>query len=339
MIGAQWAELSVATMEKFHIDVFASASGSVTFRLICAGDAEAINQTKQTLNLVGGQWNSFDFDLADFNAAHNWTRLFQYAIEGYQAGGLVGEHISVDNMYFYRTSALVDNEAPTALTGSQASATYFSVTLALSAEDNSGAVLYDVLNGELIVAQGGGASGATVNVTVPSLTPNTAYTFSVVAKDEAGNLSEPIQVAAQTLAGAPAPAPRPNFLNKEAVAVFCDELDGNPAINIGGWGQSTVAAVAQLAAGDNVFYCTNMNYLGWELAPSVNADEMEYVHVDFYATEMTSVQLTPISPGHEGVYTVQLTPNAWTSVDVPLSAYDGKSIEWSNIFQFKFMEQ
>ena len=52
MIGAQMAETSVATMEKFHIDVFASASGSVTFRLICAGDEEAINQTKQTLQLV-----------------------------------------------------------------------------------------------------------------------------------------------------------------------------------------------------------------------------------------------------------------------------------------------
>ena len=101
MIGVQFSETSVAMMEKFHIDVFASVSGSLTIRLICAGDPDALNDTKQTLNLTGGQWNSFDFKLSDFNAAHNWSRLFQYAIEGYKAGGLVGEHISVDNIYCY----------------------------------------------------------------------------------------------------------------------------------------------------------------------------------------------------------------------------------------------
>lgn len=110
MIGVQFSEISVADMEKFHIDVFASVSGSLTIRLICAGDPDAINDTKQTLNLTGGQWNSFDFKLSDFNAAHNWSRLFQYAIEGYKAGGLVGEHISVDNIYCY-TSAIEGLEA------------------------------------------------------------------------------------------------------------------------------------------------------------------------------------------------------------------------------------
>ena len=81
-----------------------------------------------------------------------------------------------------------------------------------------------------------------------------------------------------------------------------------------------------------------MNYLGWELAPAVDATDMEYLHVDFYATDMTTVQVTPISPGKEGIATVTLNAGAWTSADIPLSTYAAANIEWKNIFQFKFME-
>ncbi len=335
MIGAQMAETSVATMEKFHIDVFASASGSVTFRLICAGDAEAINQTKQTLELVGGQWNSFDFDLSDFNASHNWTRFFQYAIEAYQAGGLVGEHICVDNMYFYRTTELVDTEAPTGVSASVLSYSYFGAMLSAKASDNSGAVLFEVKNGEEIVGTAGGASGADITIVVSGLLPNTEYNLAVVAKDDAGNMAEAIQVAATT-AVAPAPAPKPGFTGKSAVAVFCDELDGGPAIAIGGWGQSTVVTNGELAAGDHVQYLSNFNYLGWELAPAVNATGMEYLHLDIYSTSMTSVKVTPISPGHEQVIEKSLTSGEWTSLDIALSEYAAADIEWNNVFQFKF---
>lgn len=336
MIGAQFAELSVATMEKLHIDVYASASGSITFRLITAGDSDATNATKKTLNLEGEKWNSFDFDLADFGE-HNWTRLFQFAIEGYQAGGLVGEHIAVDNIYLYRETPLVDSEAPTNVTASKASESYFSVVLAVSAEDNSGAVSYTVKNGEQELATAGGASGATVNVNVPNLKPNTEYTLSVIAKDEAGNAAEAVSVTAKTLA-APAAAPVPDFSGLEAVPVFCDALENNPVIEIGQWGQTTMAQVVQLAENDHAFFGTNFNYLGWELTPAVNAENMEYLHADFYATDMTSISVTPISPGKEGVKVVELTANAWTSVDIPLSSYDGKEIVWENIFQFKFFD-
>ena len=335
MIGAQMAETSVATMEKFHIDVFASASGSVTFRLICAGDAEAVNQTKQTLNLVGGKWNSFDFDLADFSADHNWTRFFQYAIDAYQAGGLVGEHISVDNMYFYRTTELVDTEAPKNVKGEVAEVGYFSVTLALSAEDNSGAVSFVVMDGDKEVANGGGASGAKVNVVVNGLQANADYSFAIIAKDEKGNAAEAISVVAKTQA-APAPAPKPSFSGKSAVAIFCDELDGGPAIAIGGWGQSTIVTNGELAAGDHVQYMSNFNYLGWELTPAVNATDMEYLHLDIYSMSMTSIMVTPISPGHEQVIEKNLTSGEWTSLDIALSEYAAANIEWNNVFQFKF---
>ena len=104
MIGAQFAETSVTNMEKVHLDVYASAAGSVTFRLITAGDPEAVNLTKKTLTLEAEKWNSFDFDLADFGA-HNWEKFFQFAIEGYWANGLANEHMSLDNLYLYTTTS------------------------------------------------------------------------------------------------------------------------------------------------------------------------------------------------------------------------------------------
>lgn len=337
MIGVQFAETSVALMEKLHIDVYASKAGTITFRFITAGDPDAVNNTKKTLTLEAEKWNSFDIDLSEFGA-HNWQKLFQFAIENYEAGGLVGEHISVDNIYLYRTTGIEDTEAPTNLAGSVTAFSYFTVTLALSAQDNLGVVNYTVKNGDEVLATAAGASGATVNVIVPGLLPNTDYNLTVTVKDENGNEAAPINIPAKT-AEAPAPAaPAPDSTNKETVTVFCDALEGQPGINIGGWGQSTVVTNGQLAEGDNVQYCTNMNYLGWELNPAVDATGMEYLHVDLYTTTLTSVKITPISPGHEGVYSINLTRGVWNQVEIPLSTYSTNGIEWNNIFQMKFFD-
>ena len=164
--------------------------------------------------------------------------------------------------------------------------------------------------------------------------PNTEYTLAVIASDDKGNAAEPVSVTTKTLA-APAPAPAPDLNNKEVVPVFTDAVEGGPFINIGGWGQSTAVINGQLAAGDNVMFLTNMNYLGWELAPAVDATDMEFLHVDFYTTTMNSVNVTPISPGKEGVVNVALKAGEWTSADIALVEYAANGIEWNNIFQFK----
>lgn len=337
MIGSMFGEISVALMEKIHIDVWASKAGTITFRPIIDGDPDELNNIRKTLVLEAEKWNSFDINMSEFGE-HNWMRLFQFSIENYEAGGLVGEHISVDNLYFYRTTHIVDDEAPTNVQASMISAGFFNAVLAVSAEDNSGVVAYEVKDGETVLASGGGASGATVNINVQGLLPNTAYNLSVIAKDDNGNEADQVIVPVQT-ASSPAPAPTPDFTNKETVNVFCDLLDNAPGINIGGWGQTTQASLAQLAEGDNVWFCTNFNYLGWEFQHPVNASGMEKLHFDFYTLSMNSIQITPISTGpKEGVYPIILTPNTWVSVDVPLSAYAAVGINWSDIFQMKFME-
>ena len=115
-------------------------------------------------------------------------------------------------------------------------------------------------------------------------------------------------------------------------------MAGGPAtIHSGGWGETTIPEWLDLTENDKVFYAQKFNYAGWHSFGAVDATDMAYLHIDFYSIGMTQVSATPISPGHEGVYNVPLTPNTWTSVDIPLSAYAANNIEWNNIFQFKFM--
>ena len=328
MIGAQFAETSVATMEKFHIDVFASASGSVTFRLICAGDAEAINQTKQTLQLVGGQWNSFDFDLADFNASHNWTRFFQYAIEAYQAGGLVGEHICVDNMYFYRTTELVDTEAPTNVQGSVAAAGYFSVTLALQADDNMGVVNFSVKDGETIVATGAGAAGATVNVVVPNLQANTEYTFSIVAKDEKGNATEAITVSAKTLE-APAPATLPTYDAANVQGVYTDNYT-DVAMGIQGW-YAEPAISAGLLAENREALCITPNTTPsscFGLAfPATDITAYTVMEMDVYPMAENAVLEIQVIGVGDASKTYNLTANQWNHISLNITGNEKTDCE------------
>jgi len=326
----------ISQSTQLHYDIWIADNATLRIVPICRNSADTGNEPEYgvTVNLTGQQWNSIDLALnaGEFAKVTNWSNVYQVKIDN--AANLT---FWVGNAYFYRETALEDNEAPTNVQGSVASAGYFSVTLALSADDNMGVVNFSVKNGDEEVAKGAGAASATVNVVVADLLPNTDYNFTVVASDEKGNEAEAIQIAATT-AVAPAAAPAPDFTNKETVGVFCDALKGQPGINIGGWGQSTVVTYGQLAADDHVQYFTNMNYLGWELAPAVDATGMEYLHVDLYTTTLNTVKITPISPGHEGVYSIELTQGAWNSVEIPLSAYSTNGIEWNNIFQMKFFD-
>ena len=318
--------INALTMEKLHFDIWIADDATIRVVPIWGGAEQGI-----TVSLKGQQWNSVDIALEQYTGITDWSNIYQMKIA--DAPNLT---FWVGNAYFYRESELVDDEKPTKVTAAKASESYFSVVLTVSAEDNSGAVLYVVKDGETEVGSGAGASGASVNITVNNLTPNTEYNFNVIAKDGNDNAAEPVAVSATTLE-APGAAPVPTFAGKEKVVpVFTDAQAGGPAIEFGPWGQTTVGTFIELAADDHVCYGYNFNFMGWLLTPAVNATDMEFLHVDLYSATLDKISVTPISPGHEGVKVVELTKNEWNCVEIDLSAYDGKEIDWSNIFQFKF---
>ncbi|WP_235949567.1 fibronectin type III domain-containing protein [Paenibacillus glycinis] len=81
-----------------------------------------------------------------------------------------------------------DTQAPTAPTLTSPSKSNVTVDLAWSgAADNVGIVGYDVYKGGALIGSASGAGATTYTVT--GLTPSTAYSFTVRAKDAAGNVS------------------------------------------------------------------------------------------------------------------------------------------------------
>ena len=327
--GLEGFSLNCLMMEKLHFDIWIADDATIRFVPIWGGDEQGI-----TKSLTGQQWNSIDIDLSEYTSVTNWSNVYQMKIA--QASNLT---FWIANAYFYRESAIVDSEVPTNVSASLAETGFYSVKITAQAEDNSGAVSFKVMNGEEVLATGAAATGVATTITVNNLTPGTNYNFNVVAYDEANNEANPVNVAAQTKF-MPAAAPAPDFGNKKVVPVFTDAMAcAVTGIHSGGWGEATQHEWLQIAPNDKVFYAQNFNYAGWHSwgGGNIDASEMDFMHVDIYSTGMTKVRITPISPGHEGSSTIELTPNAWTSADIPLSAYADNNIDWSNIFQFKFM--
>ena len=322
--------LNCLLMEKLHFDIWVADDMTIRFVPIWGGAEQGI-----TKNLVGQEWNSIDIDLSDYTGITDWSNIYQMKLDQMPHSF----NLWVANAYFYRTSAIVDTEAPTNVSASVTAEGFYSVKITAQAEDNSGAVNFKVMNGTTVMATGAAVTATATEITIENLTSGTNYNFNVVAYDDANNESEPVAVAASTKF-MPAPAPAPVFSGKNVVAVFTDAtacvVSG---IQSGGWGETTQYEWLDIASGDKVFYAHNFNYAGWHswAGGNINATDMMFLHVDIYSTGMTAVNVTPISQGHEGSATINLTPNAWTSYDVPLSAYTAANIEWNKIFQFKFM--
>ncbi|MBJ7473206.1 MAG: fibronectin type III domain-containing protein, partial [Solirubrobacteraceae bacterium] len=125
---------------------------------------------------------------------------YSFQVEAVDNKGLAGAKSTVVNT---RTLKPADTTAPTnpTVTGT---ATKTAVTLNWSgATDNVGVVGYDVFNGTTALPS---VTGTTT--TVSGLTPDTSYTFKVVAKDAAGNKSTGGTVTVKTLAdGGTGPLP------------------------------------------------------------------------------------------------------------------------------------
>lgn len=328
--GADGFTLNCLMMEKLHYDIWIENDATIRFVPIWGGAEQGI-----TKSLTGQQWNSIDIDLSEYTSVTDWGNVYQMKID--QAYNLT---FWVANAYFYRETAIVDSEAPTAFTASVAEVGFYSVKVTAQASDNSGAVNFAVKNGDEVLATGAAATATPTTITVSNLASGTAYNLSVVAYDDANNTTSPIALNATTKF-VPAPIV-PDFNAKDVLPVFTDAMAcAVSGIQSGGWGETTQYEWLQIAPNDKVFYAQNFNFAGWHSwgGGDIDASEMDFLHVDIYSTGMTQVSVTPIShdPTREGNYAVSLTPNAWTSVDIPLSAYAANNIEWNKIFQFKFM--
>lgn len=314
--GLDGFTLNCLLMEKLHADIW--IADDATLRLVPIYGGSGLNTDDshgKFVNLVGGQWNSIDLDLAADYAGLNLASIFQFKIDN--AANLT---FWLGNLYFYRAEALQDDEAPTNLVAGVTAFSYFSVTLAVSANDNSGVVNYRVLNGEEEVAHGGGASGATVNITVSNLQANTEYNFSVIAEDANGNAAEPIAVQATTMA-APAPAEAPTYEADKVQGVFTD-IYTNLSIGIQDWYAGPAIAIGALSESSQAICitpnATPSSCFGLAFAPT-DITGYTAMEMDVYPTAANAVlDIQAIGVGTAST-TFSITANQWNHISLNIA--------------------
>ena len=281
------------------------------------GYANALTVT----GLVPGQWNYIALD--------NENNLPNYMLVE-----LVGETEFYLDHFYVAKPAVADDEAPVLETAELVGTGVGSVTLKLKATDNISEKVTYVINDGTKDYTTQGNSGAEINYTVGDLEFATAYTFTIVAKDDNENTSDSKTVEATTLAIEAAPAPTQDAA--DVISVFSDTYTAATGYGIGGWGQSTTVDTQDIE-GNQTMKLTNYNYLGFELTSDLDLSEMTHVHIDLLPVQTMNVGITPIlksgTPTENSQSVGSLTPGEWNSIDLPLSQF---GMDFTNpVFQIK----
>lgn len=163
----------------FQHHMYGSNVGSITIQ--ASNDGDVWTNLYSLSGNQGNQWNAIDVDLNAYVGGDVKIRIVGTTGNGWSSD------IAVDDLSVTTTGG-ADTEAPTAPTNlSASSVTQTTLTLNWDASsDNVGVTGYDVYQG---ASNLGTVTGTSANVT--GLTAGTSYSFTVVAKDAAGNESAP----------------------------------------------------------------------------------------------------------------------------------------------------
>lgn len=299
------------TKGNFGVNIPEGGSTSCTYSQtnVNEGDEIGIRFLYSTDEIDGNEMNAADVTLSDPNIIY------------YKVGDCEMEE---------------DNVAPVMESATLESKTYNSAVIAVVATDNKGVVSYNVVDD----ANEFEANFAAVDgkITVTGLTPNTTYNLAISAVDLAGNVSaeaKTVQVITPTFAH-PSSTTVPMHASSDVFSIYSDAYTSTITRATGGWGQQTKEQEVALAEGDNAFYYTNGNFLGWELNGNTTIGDMSLfpnLHMDIYVAEAGTIKFTPIW-GAEAAKEYTLVAG-WNALEINLAA-DFKEINLKNIYQLKW---
>jgi hypothetical protein len=121
----------------------------------------------------------------------------------------------------------------------------------------------------------------------------------------------------------------------DVVSIFSHAYANVPGTDFNpDWGQSTIVSFVEIQGNETMKYA-NFNYQGTQFAGSLNVTEMEFLHIDMWTADATSVNIFCISPGPvETAFALPITPGLWVSHDIPLSVFS--NVNMAELIQFKF---
>ena len=315
--GMDYTATDVSAMENLHLDYYTDDATALQFFLIAGGEVAYDIAVED--GITTGQWVSLDIPMSHF-ASLVLSSAAQFKTVG-------NGTVYLDNMYFWK--------APTAA-GTDTSLSDLTVDASTISGFASLATSYSVVlpSGTSVVPTVTAATtdaGASAVVTAASSLPGDT-TIAVTAAD--GVTTSTITVSFTIDPTPTAAAPTPSNDSADVISVYSDAFTSIVTDTAPAWGQSTVVSQIDVA-GDNTLQYAGLNYQGM-IYPATDVSTMEYLHVDYYTEDATSLQLYLIAGG-EVAYDISatdgITTGQWVGVDIPMSTYASLTLTAANQFK------
>ncbi|HMB99480.1 MAG TPA: hypothetical protein VKN14_00425 [Flavobacteriaceae bacterium] len=169
------------------------------------------------------------------------------------------------------------------------------------------------------------------------------YTIRVVVMGAAIETTEQavefeVTAILQPLASAPN---QPNRNPSDVISLFSSQYDDIAVDYFPDWGQGGQGSGWALfdLNGDEMLQYVNLSYQGNQLDTPVDVSGMEYLHMDVWTADVVArieTSLISVSNGEKPVWS-DLTPNAWTSINIPISEWTDQGLTVADIHQLKYV--
>ena len=318
------SSIDASQMEYIHIDIWTEDATALNFELISPGPSIST----YALSISNENWLSFDIPLTSFNGQVDIKEIFQAAFN--DAGSGNSPTIFIDNIYFYRSetplekNAYLNDLSVNGTTIESFNPNKFNYTLNVSA---------GATNLPILTAQKSNTD-AHIEITQATSLPGIA-SAKVISSDSSTTNTYIVYFNPILEPENPSPTP-PDRAAEDVISIFSSHFENLSDVNFNpNWGQSTKVSQVNIG-GEEVFKYTNFNYQGIDLNKRINVSEMDYLHVDIWTANASSINLFAISPGpSETPVSLPISKGEWKSYDIPLSSYT-PVVDLTQVFQFKF---
>ena len=323
-------QINATGMNLFHIDVYTATATTFAVKLVdfgANGGYQGGDDVEHQLNLATtAGWNSFNLLLSDFTGLTTRANIAQII--------LVGNGTAyVDNMYFGNAvvqvaPALSNFTIPAKQVGDEA----FTITPPTSTSPGS----FTYTSSNTAVATVSGNTITVVGIGSSTITATQAASGNYLSGTISANFVVTAQMALAPTTAAPAPPARNAW---DVVSVFTDASNYNVqgADFFPYWGQPAgyiAPSIVQVGTtNDNTLLYQNLTYQGLQFNTPINVFSMTKLHLDVWTPNSSTLDVVLIGGGENGVV-VNPTMGEWTSFDIDMSNYAGRTL--NNIIQMMF---
>jgi Secretion system C-terminal sorting domain len=309
--------LDVSNMKFLHFDIWTSDCNSLDWFLINLGPT--VEQPINTTTTLNG-WKSVDIDLTNYTsiALH---KILQFKLVG---NPFSGSTIYLDNIYFWKSST-----TPTITNFTVPPVSNGVAPFAITAPTTNSGGAFSYTSSNTSVATVSGNTITVVGIGTSTIKANQAANGAYINGSISTTLTVNAAVGAPTVA-----APTPTQPAVNVISMFSNAYTNVP---VDTWSTSwDVADVADVAiAGNATKLYTNLDFAGIEfLTPLINANTMQYFHIDVWTPNATQFGVKLVDIGANGVFgggddvehlymVTPLNQGGWNSYDIPLASFTG----------------